>query len=134
MNKVSSNDDSNSYSLPFEKLNVWHEAKTYIMAVYSVCKHFPAEEKYGLGSQLTRAAVSIASNIAEGTSRTSYKDQAHFTQLAYGSLMETACQAIIAQELGFMSQSEYVTIRKSINSLANKLNSLRKYQLRQSNQ
>jgi four helix bundle protein len=134
MNKESSNDDPKSYSLPFEKLHVWHEAKTYVMAIYGICKHFPVQEKYALGSQLTRAAVSIASNIAEGTSRTSFKDQAHFTQLAYSSLMETACQAIIAQELGFMNQSEYLTIRKSINSLANKLNSLRKYQLRQSNQ
>jgi four helix bundle protein len=118
-----------TYTLPFEKLNVWHDAKAYVMMIYRTCKTFPEHEKYGLASQLTRAAVSIASNIAEGSSRISYKDQAHFTQIAYGSLMETACQLSIAFDLSYFPQNDYEEIRNSIAGLANKLNALRNYQL-----
>jgi four helix bundle protein len=120
------------FKLPFEKLEVWQDARKYINAIYGLCKRFPEKEKYGLTSQLQRAAVSIAANIAEGTSRTSPKDQAHFTQIAYGSLMETSCLLIIAEDLGFINPEEQIQTRQEIDRLANKLNALRKYQLSRS--
>ena len=99
-----------SYQFPFEKLEVW-------------------QLSFGLISQITRAAVSVASTIAEGSARTSKKDQAHFSQIAYGSLMEVACQIMIAHELEYLDAKIYGQLRKNIDRIGNKLNSLRKYQI-----
>jgi four helix bundle protein len=63
----------------FEKLEVWRNAKGLTHLVYKATKDFPSEEKYGLVSQLRRSVMSVTSNIAEGSSRMSSKDQAHFT-------------------------------------------------------
>lgn len=114
----------------YHKLQVWHLAKELVIAVYKTTKGFPAEEKYGLASQLNRAAVSVASNIAEGSGRTSRKDQAHFTQLAYGSLMEVACQMEISFELGFIQEGNLLPTTKTICILSEKLSALRTAQLR----
>ena len=73
--------------------------------------------------------IIIASNISEGTSRTSNKDQTHFTQIAYSSLMEVICQLIISKDLGFISENVYLSLRKKAEKISNKLNSLRKSQL-----
>ena len=73
---------------PFEKLEVWEQAKDLVKNVYFCTKKFLAEEKYGLVSQLNRAVLSVSSNIAEGSSRKSRKDQGHFYHMAYSSLME----------------------------------------------
>src|SRR2546423_4801816 len=81
---------------PFEKLRVWQSARSLIKNVYRATKFFPCSETYGLTSQTNRAAVSVAANLAEGASRTSRKDQAHFSQIAYGSLMELAGLLIVA--------------------------------------
>lgn len=113
----------------FHKLQVWHLAKDLVKNIYRLTNEFPIEEKFGLVSQVNRAAISVASNIAEGSGRTSRKDQAHFTQLAYGSLMEVACQLEIAMELGFISKEELQAINLSIQVLAEKLSALRSSQL-----
>ena len=91
---------------------------------------FPDDEKFGLVSQLRRASISIASNIAEGSSRSTGKDQAHFTQIAFGSLMEVLNQLIIASDLDFIAQEKLDDLRPQIEKLANKLNSLRQTQLK----
>lgn len=117
---------------PFEKLEVWQDAKNLIKNVYTVVDKFPANEQYGLVSQLKRAAVSIASNIAEGSSRTSLKDQAHFSQLAFSSLMEVACQVTIALDLTFINEEKYQFLRQSIETLSRKLNALRRSQIKRS--
>jgi len=83
---------------------------------------------YGLTSQINRAAISVASNLAEGSSRTSQKDQAHFSQLAYSSLMEVACQLSIVQELGFVDNEKYAEIRREIEGLSRKINALHRSQ------
>jgi hypothetical protein len=70
----------------FEKLDVWHKAIELADAVYSVTKAFPSDERFGLTNQMRRAAVSISSNIAEGTSRSSRGDYARFVELATGWL------------------------------------------------
>ena len=69
-------------SFVFHKLQVWHLAKDLAKEIYGITKGFPAEEKFGLVSQLNRATISVASNLAKGSGRMSRKDQAHFTQLA----------------------------------------------------
>ena len=114
----------------YHKLQVWYLAKDLVIEVYKVTKSFPAEEKFGLVSQLNRAAVSVASNIAEGSGRTSRKDQSHFTQLAYGSLMEVACQIEISFDLGFIFEKEYLPIVNAIDILSGKLSALRSAQLK----
>lgn len=111
----------------FEKLEVWQDAKYLTVLVYSITKDFPSEEKYGLVSQLRRAVISVSSNIAEGSSRTSAKDQAHFYQIAFSSLMEVLSQIIISFELGYIKEQD--SFRVEISKIANKLNGLRKSSL-----
>ena len=98
------------------------------MSIYNISKNFPANEQYGLNSQMNRAVISVASNLGEGSSRMSQKDQAHFSQIAYGSLMEVTCQLNIAKELGFIKEEKYVELRRSIVILSSKINALRRSQ------
>ena len=94
------------YLFTFEKLEVWQLARKLVLAIYNISKNFPVNEQYGLTSQINRAVISVASNLAEGSSRISQRDQAHFSQLAYSSLMEVICQLNIAKELGFIREKE----------------------------
>jgi four helix bundle protein len=114
---------------PFEKLRVWESARRLITSVYRVTRAFPRSETYGLTSQTNRAAVSVAANLAEGSSRTSRKDQAHFSQIAYGSLMELACLLIVTVDLGFLSAEQEATLRTEIEGISRQLNALRNTQL-----
>lgn len=114
---------------PFEKLRVWESARSLIKNVYRATKAFPRTERYGLISQTNRAAVSVAANLAEGSSRTSRKDQAHFSQIAYGSLMELACLLIIAVDLEFLPAAHEATLRTEIESVSRQLNALRVAQI-----
>jgi len=119
------------YTYAFEKLDVWVGAKAFTKEVYKVTSKFPSSEKFGLTNQLRRASVSICSNIAEGTSRSSFKEQAHFSTIAFSSAVEVLNQLIIAFELGFVSNTEYIELRILIESITNKLNALKAYQLKQ---
>jgi four helix bundle protein len=114
---------------PFEKLRVWESARQLIKKVYRVSRAFPRSETYGLTSQTNRAAVSVAANLAEGSSRTSRKDQAHFSQIAYGSLMELACLLIVAMDLEFLTADQEANLREEIESVSRQLNALRTSQV-----
>ena len=118
-----------SYTFSFEKLNVWMDSKEFTKLIYKITEEFPSEEKYGLKSQLRRVSILIASNLAEGTSRITNKDKAHFTSVSFSSLMEVLNQVIIARELDFIKQEDYQLIREEIEKISNKLNALRKSQL-----
>ena len=120
------------YTFSFEKLEVWIEAKDFSKMIYQITSKFPETEKYGLISQLRRASISIASNIAEGSARKTFKDKAHFTTIAFGSSVEVLNQLIISYELNFISEVDYLDLRKNLESITNKLNSLRNYQLEKS--
>lgn len=72
----------------FERLDVWQKTRLLVKLVYTLTQKFPKEELFGLPSQIRRVIVSVSSNIAEGNSRFSPKDKAHFLSIAYGSLME----------------------------------------------
>ena len=117
------------FEYSFEKLEVWKESMKLVKMIYDVTKSFPISEKYGLTSQLRRATVSISSNLAEGTSRISNKDKAHFTTLSFSSAMEVLNQILIAKELEFLSDEKYLEMRKKISKITNMLNSLRKSQI-----
>ena len=118
------------YTYSFEKLEVWKLSRELASTIYNVTKEFPSEEKYGLVTQMRRCSVSISSNLAEGSSRKSMKDQAHFTQIAYGSLMELLNQLIISADLGFMTEAQLFEIRPAIEEIGNKLNAFRNSQLK----
>jgi four helix bundle protein len=93
----------------YRDLKVWQTAMDLVGAVYRLTRESPKEETYGLTSQLRRAAVSIASNIAEGKGRCSDKELLHFLSNAKGSLFEVETQIMIADRLGYLphSQGEY---------------------------
>ncbi|MBA7686472.1 hypothetical protein ES703_94919 [subsurface metagenome] len=113
----------------FEKLDVWIMAKELVKLIYLKTKSFPSGEQFGLMSQIRRSAVSVASNIAEGSSRKTKKEQARFTQIAYSSLMELLNQIIISFELVFLKNEDYLLIRSQIENLTLKVNALHKSQL-----
>ncbi|MGB1216786.1 MAG: four helix bundle protein [Saprospiraceae bacterium] len=113
----------------FEDLDVWKESRLLVKLIYKLTNQFPKSEQYGLTSQICRAAVSVPSNIAEGCSRVSGKEQARFTEIAYGSLMELVTQIIIANDLEYVNQEELQGIKEKARKIANQLNRLRKYQL-----
>lgn len=91
----------------FEKLEVWQHARRSAVWIYSATKKFPVEEKFGLIIQMRRAAISIASTLAEGTSRKTSKDQAHFSTIAYSSTIELLNDLIISNDLSFLSETIY---------------------------
>src|SRR5216684_4420344 len=94
----------------FEKLRVWQAARVLAKEIYLATSKFPQHEIYGLTSQLNRAAVSVAANLAEGSSRQSLKDQAHYSEIAYGSLMELACLLILCNDVGILSKDSEQTL------------------------
>jgi len=108
----------------FEKLDVWDKATDFVCELYRVTRKFPSEEKYGLTSQLRRAAVSISSNIAEGSSRKSKKDQKRFYVIAYSSAIEVVSQLIIAKRLEYLQHDEYVILREKMEEITGLLGGL----------
>ena len=95
-----------------------------VKQVYCLTKQLPFKEKFGLGSQMQRAIVSVSSNIAEGASRSGNKDQSHFYQTAYASLMEVICQLIFCLDLEYINESSYYNIRESIDKVSYQMNQL----------
>ena len=117
------------HKFSFEKLEVWQDSRFLVRLTYQLTKNLPDDEKFGLTSQMRRSAISVSSNIAEGSSRTSKKDQAHFYQISFSSLMELLNQIILCFDLEYIDSQNYNNIRKDIEKIANKLNSLRKSRL-----
>lgn len=108
----------------FCNLNVYIKSKELVKQIYELLKKFPREEQFALSDQLRRAVISIPSNIAEGSGRNSQKDQAHFYNIAYGSLMEVFSQLDIACDLGYISQEEFEQMEFLINEEAKMLSGL----------
>ena len=86
----------------YQELVAWQKGMSLVKAVYALVKQFPKVEQYRLVDQLTRAAVSVPSNIAEGFGRATNKDFAHFLSQARGSLFEVETQLLLAKDLGFV--------------------------------
>lgn len=106
----------------FQKLNVWQEAKQLVIDVYNLLDSFPKFEKYSLCDQLRRAVVSVPSNIAEGSGRKSLKEQIRFLEIAYGSLMETFNQLMIAIDLTYITEESVEAIKPRIDAVAKMIN------------
>ena len=118
----------NTYVFPFEKRLAWKKAKELVKEIYLATESFPREETYGLTTQIRRSAVSVASNLAEGTSRSTQKDQFRFTVMAFSSLMEMINQLVISENLGFLDGNKLGSIRKKTEELSRILIALRKSQ------
>jgi four helix bundle protein len=110
----------------YEKLEVWHEAIDFADLVYSVTRSFPAEERFGLTSQMRRAAVSISSNIAEGSSRSSRSNFARFVEIATGSVFEFVSQATLSKRQGYLDESKYALLYAGAEKQSRMLSGLRR--------
>ncbi|MFC2188306.1 four helix bundle protein [Fulvivirgaceae bacterium LMO-SS25] len=115
---------------PFQKLEVWHDAKELSLIIYQITRSISSNEKFGLISQMRRAAISVPANLAEGSSRITKKEQARFTEIAFGSLMELANLLIIAQELKFVDSKAVDPVLDNIKMLGKRLSSLRNSQFK----
>ena len=103
----------------YKNLEVWKKSIELVKEVYVITKSYPNDEKFGIVSQMRRAAVSIPSNIAEGATRYSDKDSSRFIDMAIGSIAELETQLIISKELGFVGEIDTLMERiKQINALA----------------
>ena len=118
------------FDFSYRKLNVYQLSKKLVTDIYKLIGAFPNTETYALSDQLRRAAISIPSNIAEGTAKASPKEQFHFLEIAYGSLMEIMCQLEISYDLGYINQvqlrqleEEIVMIYKMLSSMQSTLKS-----------
>lgn len=110
----------------FEKLDVWRKVIEFADLVYSLTGAFPDNERFGLTSQMRRAAVSISSNIAEGSSRFSRDDYARFLEIATGSLFEVVSQSFIATKQGFISDQDRLRLYSAAEEQSRMLSGLRR--------
>ena len=113
----------NRYS--YKNLNVYQDAKAFVIAVYKLVDEFPDSEKFALCNQIRRAAISVTSNIAEGVSRTSVKEKIHFLEIAYASMMEVDSQLDISVDLEYIDIDQYESINKQVNKIGRQLSVLR---------
>jgi four helix bundle protein len=109
----------------FERLEAWHRAVDFADFVYASTREFPRDELFGLAMQMRRAAVSVSSNLAEGSSRSSRADFARFAEIAAGSLFEVVSQSTIAKRQGFLSESNYLKTYQDAERLGKMLSGLR---------
>jgi four helix bundle protein len=93
-------------------LEIYQLSKELVKDIYKLSSSFPSDEKYALVQQINRAAVSVVSNIAEGTSRNGSQEKIHFINVSYSSLMEIVCQTEIAFELGYLTKDAFENISK----------------------
>src|SRR3954469_19235563 len=110
----------------FEKLETWQEAIKFADLVYALTRDFPDAERFGLTNQMRRAAVSISSNIAEGSARLSRADFARFVEMATGSLFEIVSQSTIGLRQGFLTEQQYRQIYNSADEQGKMLSGLRR--------
>ena len=108
----------------YRRLIAYQKAKEVVKKSYKLLKRFPAEERYALSDQLRRSSVSITSNIAEGINRYSVKDNSHFIEIAYGSLMEVSSQFEIAEDLGYITSEDRLSMDQQIEEVARLLSGL----------
>ncbi len=109
----------------YRNLNAYIEAKKLVRMTYTLLQNFPKEEQYALCDQLRRAVISVPSNIAEGMGRYSDKEQSHFLEIAFGSLMEVSAQLDVAKDICYISQSDLDAADEQISVVAALLSGLR---------
>lgn len=105
----------------FRDLKVWQKAHRFVLNIYAITKDFPSEEKFGLTSQLRRAAVSVAANIVEGFKRRGVKDTKNFYTISEASLEETRYHLLLSQDLKYISPNIYTKLEKQAAEVAKML-------------
>ena len=108
----------------FRNYEVWNEGVDFSVHVYELTEKFPKKELYALCDQLQRASVSIPSNIAEGCSRRSPNEFAHFLEISLGSSYEVETQMEIARRLKYVTQDEHENIIEEVQTIEKKLTNL----------
>ena len=111
----------------FRQLEVWKKAHTFTLEVYRLTGNFPNHEKYGLTSQLQRAAASIGANLAEGCGRETDADYRRFIQIAAGSACEVEYHLLLARDLKLVSTADYEALNVKINEVKRMLHGLTRY-------
>ncbi|NLD04947.1 MAG: four helix bundle protein, partial [Synergistaceae bacterium] len=106
----------------FQKLDIYQLAKNMVKDAYRLIKKFPSDEKFALIPQICRAAISVPSNIAEGVSRSSKREQIHFLNIAYASLMEVICQVEISRDLDYIDDNQLKAFILSARDLSVRMN------------
>lgn len=105
-------------------LDAWKKSVDFVVIIYKLTESFPKEEKFGLTSQIRRAAVSIPANIAEGAARNSDKEFLHFLSISQGSASEVETEILIAHRLGFLSESNFEILNRSIEDIGRMITGL----------
>ncbi len=108
----------------FKKYEIWNDSMKLVKQIYQFTLCMPKEEKFGLISQMCRAAISIPSNIAEGTSRNSYIEFKRFLEIAIGSSFELETQLLLCVEIGFTNEETILPIINEINKIQKQTNNL----------
>lgn len=108
----------------YKDLEVWQKAYAFCLEIYQATKNFPAEEKYGLTSQIRRAVISIPSNIAEGYGRKNLPEYLQFLHIAYGSLCELETQLLLSKDLGYLLDTRKEKLITDISTIERMLKAL----------
>ena len=106
----------------FKKLDIWTKSMELVTKIYSITNSFPNQERFGLTSQIQRAAVSIPTNIAEGSAKSSNKDFARFLEMSIGSSFELETELIIALNLKYIDSLVFTAIETKINEIQKMIN------------
>lgn len=113
----------------FEKLIAWQKGRELAILIYKTTKNFPKDELFGLTSQMRRCSISIASNLAEGSGRSSMKDKARFSEIAYSSSLELLNQVILSFDFEYVDENQYIQIREKITEVNMLIDGLHKSQV-----
>lgn len=108
----------------YRKLVAWQKARALTLSVYGATRGFPLDERFGLSSQLRRAAVSIQANLAEGAGRRTSLDFAHFLDIALGSANEVECLTTLSGDLGYIDARTARSVGKEVSEVRRMLTSL----------
>src|SRR4051812_30166893 len=108
----------------YRQLSVWKQAHGLVLNVYQSTKGFPDRERFGLTAQLRRAAISVVSNIAEGSGRQGDWEHVRFLRIARGSVCEMECQLLLARDVGYLEASTWRLLDKDCQDLSRMLNAL----------
>jgi four helix bundle protein len=101
----------------FTDLRTWQEGHALVVEIYKMVKTFPAEERYALGDQLRRSAVSVTSNVAEGFGRQGAKERIRFYYMAQGSLTELKNQLLVARDVGYVDKETFSRLAEQANTV-----------------
>jgi four helix bundle protein len=108
----------------YKELLVWKQAHRLALDIYRGTQQFPHEERYGLVAQMRRAALSVVSNIAEGSGRQSDREQSRFLRIARGSVHEVQCQLLISRDLGFLTSDKWLVLDGAVQEISKMIHGL----------